>query len=270
MPEFENPPVIEVVLGVQFDKLEKFSNAHLGVFWKELDSNWSDIDDQPPLKPSFETFEEKDRFKQFQLKMTQDVSSRLRIRDPERGRMIQIQNGRFHYNWLGEFGGEYPNYKTLKPEFDDKLRLFQEFIEEEEIGEFDYNQWEVTYVNHIEQGELWEHTEDWASIFENIPAPDSKSDDIELEGIGGAWHFEIKPELGRLHVEINNARGDASEEENPKELLQMKLTARGPVGEDKLTLEEGLETGHEIIVSSFVELTSEEAHEFWGIQNENG
>jgi len=31
LPEYENPPVAEVVIGVQFDNLEKFTAAHLVV-----------------------------------------------------------------------------------------------------------------------------------------------------------------------------------------------------------------------------------------------
>ena len=34
LPDYERPPVVETVLGVQFDSLPKFTNAHLGTFWE--------------------------------------------------------------------------------------------------------------------------------------------------------------------------------------------------------------------------------------------
>jgi hypothetical protein len=37
--DYENPPVVKTVLGVQFEPLATFSNAHLGAFWKRLDAD---------------------------------------------------------------------------------------------------------------------------------------------------------------------------------------------------------------------------------------
>jgi len=35
LPTFENPPVVETVMSVQFDPLSKLTDAHLGGFWFE-------------------------------------------------------------------------------------------------------------------------------------------------------------------------------------------------------------------------------------------
>jgi hypothetical protein len=36
-PDYERPPVVETVLGVQFDPLPDLCNAHLGAFWGTLE-----------------------------------------------------------------------------------------------------------------------------------------------------------------------------------------------------------------------------------------
>ena len=95
---------------MQFDRLPGFKNAHLGAFWKTLDAvEWPVIQDVPTLPPQFERFEKAARWaKGIQLQLTQDPASRLQIRNKDGDRMIQVQNGRLHFHWLGERGGDYP------------------------------------------------------------------------------------------------------------------------------------------------------------------
>ena len=59
LADYENPPVVESVLGVQFERLRGFKNAHLGAFWTTLDKKeWPVVADAPPLPPQFERFTE--------------------------------------------------------------------------------------------------------------------------------------------------------------------------------------------------------------------
>ena len=89
LPDYENPPVIETVLGVQFDRLAGFKNAHLGSFWKSLGDGgdatgetWPTVTDVPPLPVQFERFGEAGAWaKGFQFQLTQDPSSRLQIKN---------------------------------------------------------------------------------------------------------------------------------------------------------------------------------------------
>jgi len=36
LPDFNEPPVIETVLGLQFDSLESFSIPHFGLYWSKI------------------------------------------------------------------------------------------------------------------------------------------------------------------------------------------------------------------------------------------
>ena len=56
LPSFKNPPVVETVLGVQFERLAGFTNGHLGAFWKSLPDGWSQVRNANSLDPILERF----------------------------------------------------------------------------------------------------------------------------------------------------------------------------------------------------------------------
>ena len=58
LPHYDKPPVIETVLGVQFDRLSALTNAHLGAFWKTLNpqQEWPNVEDAPLLPNKVERF----------------------------------------------------------------------------------------------------------------------------------------------------------------------------------------------------------------------
>jgi uncharacterized protein (TIGR04255 family) len=269
LPHFEHPPVVETVLGVQFDPLPKFRNAHLGAFWKQLGNDWPDLRDVPPLAPQYERFGEGESWVEsgLQLKLTQEPTSRMQARNAAGNRMVQVQNGRFHYNWLGHGGEQYPRYREVRPEFDRTLDLFRRFLADEQLGVLQPNQWEVTYVNHIPKGSVWNSPADWARVFRLPVALSDCTRGLILESVGGTWHYVIEPCKGRLHVQLQHGR---SGEATGPEVVTLILTARGSANPEEggSNLDEGLDLGHETIVKSFAALTSESAHAYWRIVDE--
>ncbi len=167
---FQHPPLVETVLGVQFVPVPNFRNAHLGAFWKRLGPDWPTTTDGPPLPQLIETFGDAEAwaFPAFQLAIASSMPVRMQIRSKDDSRMVQVQNGRLHYNWLGRPGGEYPRYKKVRPEFDTMLSEFQRFLADEKLGEMRPNQWEVAYVNRIPRGTVWNEPADWAKLFRSL------------------------------------------------------------------------------------------------------
>ena len=200
------------------------------------------------------------------------MSTRLQIRSAEGDRMIQVQNGRLHYNWLRQEGRKYPEYRELRPAFDRALEAFRQFLLEERPGDvqpeqwvFRPNQWEVSYVNHIPRGPVWNRLADCAELFRVRPLLETTPGGTMLESFGGEWHYEIPPKRGRLHVHLQHGRLPSPES---TELLILNLTARGPIGDNKeggLDLDEGLNLGHNVVVRAFYDLTSDSAHDYWGL-----
>lgn len=269
LPSFDRPPVIETVLGVQFDPIPGFSNAHLGAFWETLGDGWSHVQDAPVLNRVIEEFGGEQSWNTANLTFTQNPASRLQIQNTSEDRMIQIQNSRFHYNWLGQKGGQYPRYDDVRPKFDEAWVRFKQFLRSRSLDQPQLNQWEVTYVNHIPKGTVWNDSSDWGALFPGIAQPKRLPSEMNMEGFQAQWHFEISPMRGRVHIKIYSGVQISPER---SEILRMDLTARGSISDDPnrgMSLSDGLHLGRRKIVQTFVALTSNDAQRYWGLHNAN-
>jgi len=270
LPNYDCPPVVETILGVQFDRLPGFRNAHLGAFWKTVDNGeWPDVADAPPLTPQFERFTDAVRWaKGVQLQLTQDPACRLQIKNNDGDRMIQLQNTRLHFNWLGEGGGDYPRYDKVRDGFVWTLNQFVEFVAAENLGDFRPNQWEVTYLNHIPRGSVWNTSDEW-DFFSPLHSVPNIEGVVQAESFNGEWHFVIPDQRGRLHVQWQHGLKSGPEQQ---EMIVLTLTARGPVGEGEDVLErilDGLDLGRETIVRAFQSLMTDAANDYWGLKDVN-
>lgn len=266
-PDYDNPPVIETILGVQFERLPGFKNGHLGAFWKTLGSEeWPTVSDAPPLAPQFERFTESAKWAKLGLMLSEDPSTRLQIKNKNGDRMIQVQNGRLHFNWLQQPGRAYPRYETVRDGFLEAWRKFTAFLGEEKLGDLRPNQWEVTYLNHIPKGTVWRTPEDWG-FFRPLNGASTVAGIAQGESFGGIWHFVIPEQRGRLHVEWQHGVQPGPGKE---EMVVLTLTARGPleVGSAEIrTILAGLNLGREAIVRSFAKLMTNEANKYWGLKH---
>jgi uncharacterized protein (TIGR04255 family) len=275
LPTFKKPPVVETVLGVQFDPIRGFTNAHLGAFRVRVKQaasageRWMRVSDAVPLPPTFERFDDEHAWMDVGLTLTfsqEPPASRLQIRNESGGALIQLQNGRLHYNWIRQVDGAYVRYRNVRPGFDAIFAELAEFLVEQGLGEIKPNQWEVTYVNHIPKGTVWNTPEEWAHLFIGLPSLGSPQGEIRLESFGGMWHFEIPERRGRLHVEVSHAK---TQEEPKEELIRLTLTARGPIeppAGGAIAASRGLDLGRQVIVTAFRDLTSERAHLYWELE----
>lgn len=273
LPSFEKPPVVETVLGAQFDEMRGLTNAHLGLFWARLRDrsrwtlladDWNNAIDAPVIDPSYERFPAGSAWGPLgpKLKLSQNPASRLQIRNRTNTRMVQVQNGRVHLNWTGTGKQEYVRFAKLLPEFRELFDGISQFAAEHALGAIVWNQWEITYVNHFVQGRDWQQPSDWATLFKMLPGIPPVSFLAPLETFDAAWHFEIAPEIGRLHADLRHVRVGTS---SGPEAIQFSLTARGAASDPAMVLD-GLSKGRAAIVLAFAEITSESAQRKWGRQ----
>jgi uncharacterized protein (TIGR04255 family) len=263
-PHFDQPPVVETVLGVQFAPLAGFTNGHLGWYWKRyLDEEWSRATDAPPLTDQFETFDAEGRWglPGLQLILGAGVKpGRLQITTAAGDRLLQVQATQFHYNWQKR-EGSYPSYSKMRAEFDHLFANFCRFVAEAGLGEVIPNQWEFTYVDHIQRGALWDSPADWHKVLPGLLAP-GRFAGIRFEGLNGDWHYEIEPRRGRLHIVLQHVRVGAP---SGPEAVQVRSTARGPVRQEPgWDLDNGLQLGHDVLLNTFLQMTSAEAQRAWG------
>jgi uncharacterized protein (TIGR04255 family) len=264
-PTFDLPPVIETVYSAQFEPLPAFRNAHLGAFWQTLGDEWPEVADAALLPAQNEYFGQEqiwERLGSLRLAIHQNAAARIQIRNAKKNRMVQVQNGCLIYNWLQLPGERYPRDRAIRPEFDQMLRRFTDFVSAQKLGEVKFNQWEVTYVNHLPINTVWQTPKDWPSLFNGLAQPAAEIEGLSLESLGGTWRYVIPPNRGRLHVGLQHGR--TAEGPAGVEALIVTLTARGPVSDADGGLAAGISLGHNAIVGTFARMMSDKARGQWG------
>ncbi len=260
--EFLSPPILELVLGVQFSPLFKMTSGHFGWFWQELGNEWSVPADGLALEDQFEQFEQPRWRNPGKLELRLEAPNgpgRFLLGHRDRQRLLQIQPTRFHFNWRrGE--GFYPSYGQLIAEFEEMFAKFQQFAEKAALGPVAPNQWELTYIDAFRHGAYWETPADWSHFLPGLFGKLPVAEGLVLEHRAAEWSYEIEPKRGRLHVAARV--GQVLQPEALALLLQM--TARGPVGKGSAgSVRQGLDWGHDAALGTFLRVTSPEAQDRW-------
>lgn len=261
LPDFEEPPVVETVLSVQFEPLTEMRTAHLGLLWEKFRAGFPKTEERPTLERVFEHFPEAPRVRlglELQTYESPPVP-RLWFVTTQGNEMIQVQPDRFIKNWRKEGEGErYPRYEKNKASFERDLAVFQEFVTANSLGKLRINQCEVTYVNHILPGQGWDGFGDvdkvfisWKSPVDRIPG---NTEDLRAHARWVIPGDDGMP-VGRLHVEIQ----PAFRASDNKAMYVFHLTARGQAGESF----EFFDLGRRWIVKSFAALTTPHMHKVW-------
>jgi uncharacterized protein (TIGR04255 family) len=262
-PDFAAPPIVELVLGVQFSPLTKLTSGHYGRFWKELGNGWVDPADGSPIEDQFELFDRPRWSRPVGVELRLEpvrVPGRFMIGHRDKDRLLQLQATRFHLNWRKR-EGFYPSYRRLISEFEEMYKRFTDFVARAGLGAVAENQWELTYVDAFPQGEYWQTPADWSGVLPGLFGTLHSAEGLVLEHRAAEWSYEIAPKRGRLHIAARPGR--TSEDQPPVLLLQM--TARGPVGKEGAeTVRAGFDLGHDVALGTFLRVTSGEAQARWG------
>lgn len=266
LPEFDRPPVVEVVLAVKFLPPEGLRTTHLGVFWAEnFATELPTVEELAAYDAPVERFDGVEPGVQFNV-MTGPPPTRFWFISPDDSRLLQLQRDWFARNWrkTNEVD-EYPRYESIRDAFAADLTLFSNFIEGESLGELRFEQCEVTYINHVVPNAHWSAHGDVGQVLSNFKFGRAGSNLPQPEDAQLAWRYLISGEtgtpVGRLHVNVQPGYSQV----NRSPILRMSLTARGkPAGSGLDALVGFLDTGRERIVRAFANLTTDEMHQEWG------
>jgi uncharacterized protein (TIGR04255 family) len=259
LPDFGNPPLNEVILGIQFNSPPGYQQIMAGDVWSLFKSRFPKIQELPPLPPVFETFGQP-RGAQINFGfVTGPQHNRFWFLTDDGVQLIQFQNDRFLHNWrkLAVLGNEYPRFEAIIADFQAETSQLESFFVDMGAGPLTINQCEISYINHIYPptgGRI--NPYDWLSIF-NFGT--LEIDDFSVTFRRRITNSDGKP-IGRLICEgITNARP-----EDGQEFIQLSLTVRGvPNAPNLESALEFLVRGREIIVSQFADITTESAHRLW-------
>jgi uncharacterized protein (TIGR04255 family) len=264
LADFDNPPVVETVLSVQFEPLPLVHAAHLGLLWNEYRETFPKTGERPALDPVIEQFPENPVARVgFKFQALENFPiQRIWFTNDQGSEMIQVQSDRFIKNWQKEGEGHYPHYdETVRPHFDRDYGIFLAYLEKNQLGMPRVSQCEVTYVNHILADEGWGHYGDLDKIFTfwrpTDLVPPGSAEDLRLHTQFVIPGKDRQP-IGRLHVDV--LPGVRTSDHHPMYVLH--LTARGQVGDAV----DFFDIGREWIVTAFKNLTTNSMHNIWGIE----
>lgn len=266
-PEFRQPPVIETVLGVQFEPLARLNIAHFGLYWDTIRRAYRFVEQRSALEPRIEAFDTN----QPEVGLQWKVSGRPELprawfisdESPSGQQLIQIQRDRFVQNWRRKSIDDqaYPRFSVNRKQFHSDFESFIEFVKREELGELAPKQCEVTYVNHIHPRESETIAELISRCFGSfMPAPGQEFLPRIPESVRTAFSYRLPNDSGRLHVSI----GPAVSVKERRQLVDFRLTARG--APESATIEavmNWMNLGHHWVVCAFKCLTAPGMHKEW-------
>jgi uncharacterized protein (TIGR04255 family) len=255
LPDYEKPPVVEVVSGIQFKPIKKLAGPYLGILWQKFKDDYPVIKEAAPLMPVIEPF---GNAPEREMASFPDILGLTRtwFETKDGNGLVQIQRDRFLHNWKKEKESDkYPHYEHVIGKFRQSLEIFERFLEEANMDIVDPTQFEITYINHIFKGEGWERLDDLGSVFRDFVR--EKNQDRFLpapENFNWQTSFLLPERAGRLHV--STRLGARKTDGLPAILLE--ITARGITSDkSRSSMWSWFDMAHEWIVYGFADLTAE-------------
>ncbi len=175
--------------------------------------------------------------------------------------LVQVQHDRLHVNWrAGDPPTKYPRYGHMREVFARRFGELVQFAVEENLGEPEVTQAELSYINVIEAesdelGRIDRFLKAWSGTTgHHLGEPEQARVTLTflIPGIG-------QPPV-RLYVEVSPAQKVTGEQ-----ILFFTMTVRGnPGGRSAAESLKFIDEAHEHLVRSFAGLTEESMHEVWG------
>ena len=264
-PDYVNPPVTEVVCGINFAPLENFKAIHLGLFWETIKAEFPDVQEHPPLMLTVEQLAPPTQVPSPDFHMFQvPPLPRVWFLDSSGNGIVQVQRDTFLHNWRKlKDDDQYPRFRSVIATLRNQFELFRVFVERHSIGPIKPIQCELSYVNHIYQNELWESGQTLEKIFPDFGWRHTKSRFLpDFEGVNTRMSFRLPDNKGRLHVTLQT--GFKLPDNTP--LISLESRARGVIQDaSDSAVWDWFELAHEWIVKGFADLTSSEAQKsLWG------
>jgi uncharacterized protein (TIGR04255 family) len=262
LPKFVKPPVVEMVLGVEFTELFQLGIPHFGLFWAQIRDEYQQCSANPPLVSQIEAFGEKGQ-KEITLNfpLVGPPNVRCWYWNKAQTWLIQVQRDRFIQNWRKTpTDSVYPRFSKARQRFEHEYKRFQEFITSENIGNLQIRQCEVTYYNHIE---LDKSQDALSELNEIIPCWSGASSEGFMptpEVVSLNTSYVISENRGRLYLSLQ----PVFRHSDAKEILQLTVTAKViPLSSNLDEVLKAFDLGHEWAVNGFTDFTTAKMHSIW-------
>ncbi len=257
LPEYKQPPVVEVVFGIHFKELKNFLTPYLGLLWERFRSDYPICQEVPPLAPVIERFSDSP-ITQTQLEISDLLPPpRVWFIHSHQNGIIQVQRDRFLHNWKKiRPNDEYPSYEKVNLMFKEKLSIFESFLAEFDIGTLEPLQYELTYVDQIAFSDEFNSLAKIGNVLRDFCWQDETNRFLsEPESINWRTSFLMPDRVGRVHVAIRNAL----RREDREPIMVLELTARGlPIETSRSAMWEWFDLAHKRVVERFADLIKDD------------
>jgi uncharacterized protein (TIGR04255 family) len=256
LPEFGAPPVVEVVLGVQFRPLFGLRPIELAPLREQWRESHPLVQEQPPLPPAIE--QAGSGLPTVQFVVGPALQSRTWFLSDDQSSLVQLQHDRLTINWRQTSDVPYPRYPAVRQAFEERSADLSRFVADRRIGDLMVTQAEVTYINAVdtaadEMGDLGRILRHW----------DSPSADLGKPEQGRCAAVFGVPDIGRPPVRLYVAV-DPAQRPDGRPALFLTLTVRGaPAGPELADALRFMDQAHAHVVRSFTVLTPDAMHALW-------
>lgn len=247
--KFNQPPLVEVAFGVEFEAPE-FSSVHFGLYWETIRDKFPLQFDKPP------NIEDNTFFSMPPLRRVWFLSN-------DKRRLIQLQDNYFSYTWSQEDGEEYPHFEKIFPEFLEQWNHLKSWLSTYEGESIQLSEYELKYVNLIDESSGWLSTKDHHKIFTFVSK--GFEDSLEMpKFINSQVAFPLPDNEGRLSVIVEQRiqeSDDTDDNNDASEFVIFQLRAISFNADSEL--EPWFRAAHDYMIKAFLALTEEEAQRKW-------
>ena len=247
LPSYKKPPVQEVAIGFVYAELTALKIPHIGILWEKFRKDFPLVEHAAPL---------------FHRNAVTDAATglplpRIWFIDPTEARLIQIQNDRFYFNWRHRDDHDaYPRYENIAHQFKTYLAVFENFLNEMQLGALKPLELELTYINHIPKGQGWETVDNLSGVFTDL-CWDPTRDRFLPKPTSIAWHasFALPEDKGQMRIRLSEAKRKS----DSVPLIILELSAKGSSKHESANqMWDWYAVAHEWIVRGFSDITTPE------------
>jgi uncharacterized protein (TIGR04255 family) len=260
LPDYRNPPIDEVVVGVQFLPITNFQDVHVGLYWQKVRSDYPRTETQPRLEGPIETAgPPKASVPTLSIPFAPTQARTWLISEAD-DYLIQIQNTRFLQNWRYR-QAQYPHFEAILELFEDHYQKFRDLLSDEGLQEPTVQQIEVSYINWVTGLPMSRFLKPGTSAAIKINDLPQEPEDQDW---GARYLLSNSADtIERLHVACQSAVRPVPNMQrgNLFQLVYHAARVEGFGTDEILRL---MPKARDIIVSAFDELTTDDAHAVWG------
>ncbi|HEX6509962.1 MAG TPA: TIGR04255 family protein [Chloroflexota bacterium] len=257
LPEFEDPPVVEVALSAQFRILPGLRGLTLAPLYEQWRDRYPRVEEQPPLPSTVEGIVPGGPAFQLNVGLP---SVRYWFLTDDGTELVQLQQDRLSVNWREQSSEKpYPRYTAMRQLFVERFRDLETFAAQQGMGKVQVTQLELSYVNAVtidpgDRGKLGRILTTWHDV------PDAYLGDPEQAQLSMSYQVkELGAGISRLWVQA----GPGQRVSGAPAMLLTLLVRGAPAGEGIDEILAFLDSGHQHLVRSFAELTTPEMHTIW-------